>query len=170
MNKLNDAIKIIQAKSDDIEIVSSILQEVADWLIERGEKLWARDELTADKISEQVENGMFWLAKVGDEFAGCIRYQNEDLEYWKDVPHSDSAFVHRVAVRRKFAAKGISKEMIEWAKRKAKSEGNRYLRLDCAKREKLCRLYESYGFEFHSEKIREPYLVVRYEFDLENFK
>ncbi len=59
--------------------------------------------------------------------------------------------------------------MIEWAKAKAKSEGKKYLRLDCAKREKLCRLYESYGFEFHSFKEREPYLVVRYEFDLESF-
>ncbi len=89
---------MIQAKREDVEIVSSILQEVADWLIQKGEKLWERNELSADKLSEQVENGMFWLAKGGEEFAGCIRYQNEDLEYWNDVPHSDSAFVHRVAV------------------------------------------------------------------------
>jgi GNAT superfamily N-acetyltransferase len=159
-------IEMIQAKREDVEIVSSILQEVADWLIQKGEKLWERNELSADKLSEQVENGMFWLAKGGEEFAGCIRYQNEDLEYWNDVPHSDSAFVHRVAVCRKFAGQSISKEMIEWAKRKAKSEGKRFLRLDCANRKKLRNVYENVGFKFHSFKERDPYLVVRYEFDL----
>ncbi len=160
-------VEIVRAKSDDVEIVSSILQEVADWLIAKGDKLWERDELSAVKIKEQVENGMYWLAKVDDEFAGCVRYQLEDNEYWDDVPHTDSAFVHRVAVRRKFAGQDISKELIEWAKHKAKADGKNYLRLDCAKREKLCKLYESYGFVFHSEKVREPYLVVRYEFDLQ---
>lgn len=161
---------IVQAKIDDVETVSSILQEAADWLIEKGEKLWARDELSPDKISEQVANGMFYLAKIDGEFAGCVRYQLEDMEYWDDVPHSHSAFVHRVAVRRKFAGKDVAKQMIEWAKSKAKADGKKFLRLDCAKREKLCRVYESFGFKFHSEKIREPYLVVRYEFDLENFE
>lgn len=160
--------EMVRANVEDIEIVSSILQEAANWLIQRGEKLWERNELEPKDVREQVENEMFWLAKVGDEFAGCIRYQNEDLEYWDDVPHQDSAFVHRVAVRRKFAGMGISRQMIEWAKAKAKSEGNKYLRLDCADREKLREVYENFGFKFHSLKEKKPYLVVRYEFDLEN--
>lgn len=161
-------VEIIQANPNDLEKVSAVLQEVADWLIAKDEKLWERNELSPSEIREQVENGMFWLAFVDSEVAGCIRYQTEDMEYWDDVPHKDSAFVHRVAVRRKFGGKGISKALIEWAKQKAKSEGKKYLRLDCTKREKLCRLYESYGFVFHSEKVRKPYLVVRYQFDLDN--
>lgn len=155
-----------KARLNQTEIVSSILQEVADWLIEKGDKLWERDELNSERIKDQVERGMFWLAKIEDEFAGCLRYQLQDLEYWADVPHEDSAFVHRVAVRRKFAGKGLAGEMIEWAKQKAKSDGKKFLRLDCAKREKLCQLYEGFGFQFHSEKVREPYLVVRYEYEL----
>ncbi len=162
-------IEIIQAKSGaDAAFVSSILQEAADWLIAKGVKLWETDELSVDKIFEQVENGMFWLVKIDGGFAGCIRYQNEDSEYWDDVPHTDSAFVHKVAVRRRFAGQNVSENLIEWAKHKAKAEGNKFLRLDCAKREKLCRLYESFGFVVHSEKIRKPYPVIRYEFDLQN--
>ncbi len=161
---------MIQAKVGDAEVVSSILQEAADWLIEKDQKLWEINDLSIDKLGEHVEKGMFWLAKVGDEFAGCIRYQVSDLEYWDDIPHQDSAFVHRVAVRRKFAGQGISAKMIEWAKAKAKSEGKKYLRLDCANREKLRKVYEGFGFKFHSLKEREPYLVVRYEFDLGDFR
>lgn len=163
-------IEVVQASLKETEIVSSILQEVANWLIEKGEKLWQADELSADRINREVENGMFWLAKVEEEFVGCLRYQLQDKEFWDDVPHEDSAFIHRIAVRRKFASQGISQKLINWAKQKAKSDGKRYLRLDTLKRGKLCRLYESLGFVVHSEKFVEPYFVVRYEFDLEKIR
>lgn len=166
---MKENFEMVRAEAKDVEVVSSILREAADWLVQKGEKLWERNELAPDDVRDQVESKMFWLAEVEGEFAGCIRYQLEDKEYWDDVPHEDSAFVHRVAVRRKFAGQRISEKMIEWAKRKAKSDGKRFLRLDCAKRKKLCDIYESFGFKFHSLKEREPYLVVRYEFDLRNF-
>ena len=146
--------------------VSEILQEAANWLVEKDEKLWEANELAAEKIKTEVETGMFWLAKIEGENVGCIRFQTEDLEYWDDVPHSDSAFVHRVAVKRSFAGKGIAAAMLDWAKIRAESLGKTYLRLDCIKREKLCRFYENEGFKFHSEKVRKPYLVVRYEYKL----
>lgn len=157
---------IEQAAPNQVEEVSAILQEVARWLVEKGEKLWEANELAPEKIKAEVETGMFWLAKIEGESAGCVRFQTEDFEYWDDVPHSDSAFVHRVAVKRKFAGRGVAVAMLNWAKQQAKLSGKTYLRLDCTKREKLCRFYESQGFEFHSEKNRQPYLVVRYEFKL----
>ncbi|MCY7345501.1 MAG: GNAT family N-acetyltransferase [Pyrinomonadaceae bacterium] len=159
---------IEQAAPNQAAEVSEILQEAANWLVEKGEKLWEVDELAPEKIKTEVEAGMFWLARIEGETAGCVRFQTEDLEYWDDVPHSDSAFVHRVAVKRKFAGKGVAAAMLDWAKNRAESSGKTYLRLDCGKREKLCRFYESQGFTFHSEKVREPYSVVRYEYKFEN--
>jgi len=157
---------IEKAAPPEITTVSAILQESAAWLINRGEKLWELDELNSEKIAEQVQTGMFRLAKINGEAAGCVRFQLTDEEYWDDVPHSDSAFVHRLAVKRRFAKQGVSEALIDYAKAEAKSIGKKYLRLDCAKRENLCRLYESFGFEFHSEKVRQPYQVVRYQFKL----
>lgn len=160
-------IEIKRAAPNEIEIVASILQEAANFLIEKGEKLWDADELAPKNIKSEVESGMFWLAQIDGEIAGCLRFQTSDLEYWDDVPHeTDSAFVHRVAVRRKFAGKGVSVAMLDWAKIRAKSLGKTFLRLDCDKREPLCRFYESQGFTFHSEKVRKPYLVVRYQFEI----
>lgn len=156
-------IEIIQANPNQVSEVSEILQEVALWLENKGIKLWEANELAPEKIQHQVQSGMFWLAKIGDEFAGCVRFQTEDLEYWDDVPHSDSAFVHRVAVRRKFANQGVAIAMLDWAKQKAKSLNKKYLRLDCDQRPKLCDFYESQGFKFHSEKVRSPYTVNRYQ-------
>jgi GNAT superfamily N-acetyltransferase len=159
--------EIIQARTADVETISEILREAAVWLIERGEKLWSTDDLTPEKIAGQVARGMYYLALIENEPAGCLRYQLEDKEYWDDVPHTDSAFIHRVAVRRKFAGRGIARNLIEWAKQKARADGKKYLRLDCADRPKLRAVYEGFGFEFHSIKEREPYRVARYQFDLE---
>ncbi len=159
-------ITIERASANELPDVAGVLQEVANWLANKGEKLWEANELAPDKIENQVSDGMFWLARIDGEIAGCIRFQTEDEEYWGDVPHSDSAFVHRVAVKRRFAGQGVAIAMLDWAKEKAKSLDKRYLRLDCDQREKLCRFYEGQGFKFHSEKIREPYTVNRYQFEL----
>jgi GNAT superfamily N-acetyltransferase len=122
-------IEIIQANPNQVAEVSAILQEVAVWLENKGLKMWEANELAPQDIENQVKNGMFWLAKINSEIAGCVRFQTEDLEYWDDVPHTHSAFVHRVAVKRKFAGKGVAIAMLDWAKSHAKSLGKRYLRL-----------------------------------------
>lgn len=159
-------ISIEQAQPEDAEKIVEILCEAAAWLEEKGVPLWNRDWITLDKIAPQVEAGMFWLAKIGGESAGCVRYQTSDEEYWDDVPHADSAFIHRLAVRRKFAGQSVSKSLIEWAREKAGREGKTYLRLDCADRASLRAVYEKQGFVFHSVKKKEPYPVVRYELSL----
>jgi GNAT superfamily N-acetyltransferase len=159
-------IEIVQADPNQVVEISEILQEVATWLENKGVKLWDANELAPENVEHQVKTGMFWLAEIDGEFAGCIRFQTEDLEYWDDVPHTDSAFVHRVAVKRKFAGKGVAIAMLDWAKSHAKSLNKSYLRLDCDQRKKLIEFYESQGFKFHSEKIRKPYIVNRYEFKL----
>lgn len=159
-------IEIVQANPNQGAEVSDTLQEVAVWLENKGLKMWEANELAPADVENQVKNGMFWLAKIGDEFAGCVRFQTEDNEYWDDVPHTDSAFVHRVAVKRNFAGKGVAIAMLDWAKSHAKLLNKRYLRLDCDQREKLVEFYEGQGFKFHSEKIRTPYTVNRYEFEL----
>lgn len=160
-------IVIEQAGAPDAATISAILQESARWLIENDRKLWDLSQLSVENLRNQVEDGMFWLAKVDGAAAGCVRFQLSDEEYWGDIPHEDSAFVHRLAVRRKFAGQGISKALIDWAKAKAGAEGRDFLRLDCADRESLRRIYENYGFEFHSFKEREPYKVARYQFRIQ---
>jgi GNAT superfamily N-acetyltransferase len=159
-------IEIVQANPNQVAEVSEILREAAVWLENKGLKMWEANELAPEDIENQVKNGMFWLAKIDNEIAGCVRFQTEDNEYWDDIPHTDSAFVHRVAVRRKFAGQGVAIAMLDWAKSQAKLLNKRYLRLDCDQREKLINFYESQGFKFHSEKIRTPYTVNRYEFEI----
>lgn len=163
---MDDGILVRKAGSEECDEVSSILTEAANWLKSKGEKLWEPEDLEPLKIQADVDKGLYRLAETNGEIAGCLRYQDSDPEYWDDIPHQDSAFVHRVAVRRRFSGLGLPESMIEWAKQEARSEGKRFLRLDCADRPRLRAVYEKMGFAFHSVKERNPYIVIRYEFDL----
>src|SRR5262249_56284415 len=99
-------LSIRQAKLQDIDVVSDILREAAAWLEQRGMPLWRQDELQLNSISSDVRSGLFFLAESDGEPAGTIKYQLEDKLFWADVPQDDSAFIHRLAVRRRFAGGG----------------------------------------------------------------
>ena len=155
------------ARTEDTDKVSSILQEAARWLEHKGTPLWQADELLPNKIRAEVASAQFWLAEVDGSIAGCVRYQTEDRLFWPDVPPGESAFIHRLVVRRAFAGGRISSAIINWAKHRAHSQGKSFLRLDCeARTEKLCKVYEAAGFRKRDERQVGPYLVARFEFDL----
>gem|GEM_PF-490511 len=74
---------------------------------------------------------------------------------------------HRIAVRRKFAGKGISTSLLSWAVDRASVLARSYLRLDCeADRIPLRAIYERFGFQFHSYRKVGPYFVARYEYPI----
>lgn len=155
------------ATPDDIETVSAILQEAARWLEDTGKPMWRDSELLPSRIGDDVNADLFVIAMLNTEPAGIIKFQLQDSLFWPDVPQTDSAFVHRLAVRRRFAGKGVSTALLNWAAEKARSMGKRYLRLDCeASRPKLRAVYELFGFRHHSDRQVGPYFVSRYEYEL----
>jgi GNAT superfamily N-acetyltransferase len=160
-------LSIRQAALQDIDVVSDILREAAAWLEQSGMPLWRQDELQLNKISADVRSGLFFLAECDGEAAGTVRFQLEDKLFWPDVPQHASTFIHRLAVRRRFAGGEISSALILWAIARTGALGRRYLRLDYeASRPRLRALYERMGFRFHSNRQVGPYYVSRYEFDL----
>lgn len=155
------------ATIENIDTVADILSEAAEWLVSQGTPLWQSNELSPEKISNEVEKGLFWLAYINNEPAGCIRFQLEDQLFWPDIPKTTSAFIHRLAVRRKFAGGQVSTQLLEWTKQQTKLHNRQFLRLDCElKARKLRKFYEQNGFTFHSKKKVGPYLVARYEFKI----
>jgi GNAT superfamily N-acetyltransferase len=127
-----------------------------------GIKTNLRSHIVAD-----VDSGQFFLAECDGVPAGAIRFQLEDRLFWPDLPQDDSAFVHRLAVRRRFAGGEVSSALFLWAIARTHTLGRRFLRLDCeASRARLRAVYERIGFRFHSNKQVGPYFVARYEYDV----
>jgi GNAT superfamily N-acetyltransferase len=161
-----DGITIRQAAAADVAIVDQMIREAAAWVDALGVVMWDDGELDADRIRTEVAGGMFFLAVVGGEVAGAIRFQLEDQLFWPDRPAGEAAFVHRLVARRAFKGRGVARALLEWAKGHARAHGRGLLRLDCdANRPKLHTLYESCGFKLHSYRTVGPYYVRRYEIE-----
>lgn len=115
--------------------------------------MWRADELLSQRIAKDVGEGLFFLGQRMGEPAGTIKYQLADLEFWPDVPEHESAFIHRLAVRRRFAGGAVSASLLSWAVERTAWLGRPYLRLDReASREKLRAVYERFGFQHHSDR------------------
>jgi GNAT superfamily N-acetyltransferase len=154
--------------SGDVPAVEEMLVEAARWVDALGVVMWEQGELDHREIEAEVSSGQFLIAEVGSEPAGAVRFQLEDRLFWPDIAQNDSAFVHRLVVRRRFKAQGVSQALLEAAVERARASGRRYLRLDCdADRTKLRALYEQCGFRLHSFRQVTSYYVARYQYPID---
>ena len=164
---MDGVVEIRQAMPPDAEVVADILSEAARWLEQSGASMWKARELDPALVAADVGAGLFFLAERSGEAAGTVKFQLEDPIFWPDAPQHDAAYVHRLAVRRRFSGTGLSSALLRWAVERTRGLRRRYLRLDCeASRPRLRAFYESFGFRYHSDRHVEPYHVSRYEFDV----
>jgi GNAT superfamily N-acetyltransferase len=155
---------IRQAVAEDAFVVSDILLEAGRWLQREGTPMWRDDEVVYERIVSDVSAGLFFLGEIASEAVGTFKFQLSDTVFWPDVPAEESAFVHRIAVRRRFSGGSVSSLFLAWAADRALALGRRYLRLDCeASRPRLRAVYERFGFQHHSDRQVGPYFVSRYE-------
>ena len=153
-----------QANLDDIATVSSILEEAASWLEAIGQALWRPDEISQNAVRDDVEDGLFYLFELDSEAVGTLKFQLKDELFWPDIDSSESAFVHRIAIRRAHARSGLSSIMMRWAIAEALRHQRTFLRLDCeASRPKLRAIYERFGFKHRDDRKVGPFHVSRYE-------
>jgi GNAT superfamily N-acetyltransferase len=161
-------VQIRPATAGDAPIVEEMLLEAARWVDALGVIMWEEGELDSARIAREIDAQQFFIADADGVPAGAIRFQLVDLLFWPDLPQHDSAFVHRLVVRRAFKGQGISTALLDWSVTRARSLGKRFLRLDCdAQRAKLSALYERSGFRLHSYRQVGSYYVARYELPLD---
>ena len=147
-------------------VALDIMREAASWLIERGQPLWRLEDITQDKILAGITQNDLYVGWIGAEAATAMILQWSDPFFW---PHAqnDSGFIHKLAVRRRFAGTKASNSMVEWAKEETRRRGRRYLRLDCAgDRPQLCAFYERLGFRQTDRRSVGVFDVAFYEFEL----
>jgi GNAT superfamily N-acetyltransferase len=148
----------------EVTVVSEILTEAAVWLRERGIPLWAPDEVSVSRVASEVQAGLFFLAWSGPAAVGTMRLTPSDPVFWPEAVQGEAFYLHRLAVRRAAAGGLVSSGLLRWAVGHAAARGARYLRLDCeACRPSLRRVYERFGFSFHSERTVGPFVVARYQ-------
>lgn len=158
---------ILQLRSgtaDDVESISAVLIEAAEWLNASGRSLWDVKDLSPDKLIDDVRSGSYLVGAVNGRVVGTIRFQLSDPIFWPDVSDGEAAYVHKLAVARTLQKSGLSLELLRFAAQRASEIGRPLLRLDCvADRTRLRYFYEQAGFYHHSDRQCGPYFVARYQ-------
>ena len=130
----------------DVSEALSIMQEAAQWCVDTGRPMWELDELVPERFKSA--DGEFVVMWQGEESVAAAILSFEDQFFWPDVPAGTSGFIHKLAVRRKYAGKGTATALIHHMAQRCKDKGIPALRLDCdPRRMGLCRLYEACGFK-----------------------
>lgn len=152
------------ARSSDAAAIAGVLREAAQWLVNRQKPLWAVADFSDASVQQDVDGGLYVVARAGGEVMGVVRFQREDLAFWPDAEPGTSAFLHKLAVRRAWAGRGVSVALLAFAREHARSLGLQYLRLDCvADRQALRTLYEGLGFTLHDCVFKGRREFARYQ-------
>ncbi len=113
----------MEIKNCDIKNASSIMQEAAKWLIEKGMPLWKIEDLSEEALSnyEKLEN--IYVGFVNNEPVTAMILKWYDPVFWPDIKENDSGFIHKLSIKRKYAGQGYSKKMIQFAESECKRRG-----------------------------------------------
>lgn len=125
------------------------------WLAKSGLKpslWWKPENMNREFLLKHVEPNEFYVAVMdGNQAASMVLQETERNQSWKSVDGDKpqkALYLHWLCVHRDFAGQGISKNMVDFAKKEAIKRGFSLLRLDTeAEEKKLCSLYESLGFK-----------------------
>jgi len=134
-----------------------LLREVAVYREGKGQFRWNKEWFTLEAAQGWIESGQLVSARQDGELVGVMLFQSEDQRFWPDRPKGEAFFVHRLA--RKPGARiegGLAGPMLDWAYAETKRLGRPWLRLDCAPDDKLCAIYEGWGFDRIDLKQIEP--------------
>jgi GNAT superfamily N-acetyltransferase len=144
------ALEIGPAAPADVAEIAQVLQEAARWIETWRDQLWVPELLGEDFVAPVVARGEFLAARIEGEIAGVAIVQPEDTLFWPDRPPGEAGYLHKLAVRRAHAGKGVSRALIEAAAMRAAGWGRSLLRLDC--HPDLARLYVGFGFRKVDER------------------
>ena len=140
-----------KARQDDAGTVAELLDEATRWVGELGFEQWAlpfpRHELAAAIDREEV----YVVEDDDGEPVATVTLLWDDPMYWGGRP-PDAAYVHKLAVRRDRAGRGIGAAVMAWANAEAAEAGREFLRLDClGDNPEIRDYYERLGFEHRGD-------------------
>jgi len=143
-------VNIRAADGDEVELVAGLIDDATEWVGRLGFEQWPLP-FPRKEIAAAIGRGEVYVAEVDGEAVATVTLLAEDPAYWGERS-PDALYVHKLAVRRDRAGRGIGAALVDWAGGCATDLGRDFLRLDC-----LCsdpgirRYYEGLGFEHRSD-------------------
>ncbi|MFB7617154.1 GNAT family N-acetyltransferase [Kitasatospora sp. NPDC056181] len=127
-------LEIRPASRDQLGEVEALLTGASEWLASRGIDQWQFPP-RRDRLVSAMDRGECFLACLdGVPVATFTVDDQADPEFWEasDAPE-DALYVHRMAVAREVAGRGLGGNLLDWASDRAAAKGKPFLRLDAWK-------------------------------------
>jgi len=144
-------------------VVAGLLDEATVWVNDLGFSQWPLP-FPRDQLAGAIERGEVYVVESEDgEAVATVSMLPDDPLYWGDQP-PDAYYVHKLAVRRDQAGRGIGAAVVEWANAEAAEAGREFLRLDCLGDNPGIRdYYEDLGFEHRGDVLLDGRTISLYE-------
>lgn len=140
-----------KAKQEDIEEVHTIYVDAAKYKRRYHDYVW-REGFSRDFVARSIKSENI-LCAVKDKNIVCVFSLEWEDDAWAGYDELSSGYLHRLAVANNHHGQNIGEQVIKWSLDKVKDSDKKYLRLDCpAENKKLCKYYESLGFELVESK------------------
>ncbi len=152
-----------RAQQEDALTVAGLLDEATVWVNDLGFSQWPLP-FPRDQLAAAIDRGEVYVVESEEgEGVATVSMLPDDPEYWGDQP-PDAFYVHKLAVRRDQAGRGIGAAIVEWANAEAAEAGREFLRLDClADNPGIRDYYEDLGFEHRGDLVLDGRKMSLYE-------
>jgi len=156
-------VNVRRAQQEDAVTVAGLLDEATVWVNDLGFSQWPLP-FPRDQLAAAIGRGEVYVVESEDgEGVATVSMLPDDPEYWGDQP-PDAFYVHKLAVRRDQAGRGIGAAIVEWANAEAAEAGREFLRLDClADNPGIRDYYEDLGFEHRGDLVLDGRKMSLYE-------
>ncbi|ABK86053.1 GNAT family N-acetyltransferase [Bacillus sp. Gnz1/3] len=153
-NTITKEYTIRTATEEESDSIITLLKEVAQWLQHKEVDQWQYllgGEAT-DEILEGIREKYTYVITKEDEIIGTVTVspkQNEwDEHIFGKEEVSNSLYIHRFAVKRKYKGNGIGEWILQWIEENVQHD-KEFLKLDCVGHNRtLNDFYKKNGFDY----------------------
>jgi GNAT superfamily N-acetyltransferase len=150
---------LVRAGEELLPAVLAVLEDAALWLVSIGHEAWPVGSFSSPgtgergQVEDALRSGELYLASIQEEPAATVSLFERDERFWPGAP-SDALYVHKLAVRRRFAGIGLGAAVLAWVGEQAHARGKPHLRLDAAPDDPgILDYYEHLGFQIRGEAV-----------------
>jgi protein-tyrosine phosphatase len=150
------------ATAQEVPLAAAILDEATAFVATKGFEQWPVP-YPQEELRGRQRAGELFVYELDGEVAAVFVLQREDVRFWGERP-DDALYLHKLAVRRRFAGRRVGTQIVEWALARTREEGRPFLRLDCMRDNPEIRAYyEALGFVERGEVDLGRFVCSLYE-------
>lgn len=131
----------------DIGEIFRLYRLATDFQKTKNIVLWP--EFERSMIENEIAENRQWKITIYDEVACIWAIAFSDPQIWREKNADPAVYIHRIATNPKFRGQNLVAEIVEWAKKYAKENQKRFIRMDTVgENTPLINYYKKCGFAF----------------------